>query len=165
MTDNKKTLLELLRDGQLSSGQKLGLSPVPDSPQCYHVAGITPSIELVVKEDGLSLVASPEKGNFDFLWDCDIGIGHREGQGWYCEFCEDSPPVYYSTRRELLLNHTVIPFFPWVAEKLRFGNFLVFRRWGCGSFEAVILTEPAAEVARASEHFWKMEKIGTIVPE
>lgn len=109
----------------------------------YRFDGITPAIQLVVREDGISIaVFGPDQTCWDLLLDLDVAMEPCE-TGVRCRICADEgKDKVFPNEVALLEDHILQPIQRWWANKLESATHLKLgRAGGCSWVELVKIVE------------------------
>jgi len=163
MTRNLRRLIRLVKQVDRSLSKKWSLVSTAEDPELFLVTGMIPNIEVRLCDFGISVVVHTgveTQELWDFLWEGEHFPRYRKGKGWYCSQCLDKPPLFYRSKKELILRHTVLPFFEWAQQNFRTGHALVY--WlseDAGMSWSKIVDEKESLTVASSECFWTMQKL------
>ena len=157
MTKDLRRLIRLVK--QIDRSLSKFLISTADKPSVFRVKGMTPNIQIGIHEMGVLVTAHVMDELFDFLGEFECLPRHRKGKGWYCGLCHHKPPIFFSSKRELWLQHAILPFFTSAQASFKAGHALVYWQQDDGCGWAKIVGEEESLTVASSERFWTMRKL------
>lgn len=107
----------------------------------FYFKNITRLLEIWVSSTEIIIAPMYRKACFDMLRCIDIYPAKSE-MGYYCSECQDQPPLYYNSLKELMINHSFNELLEWYKETIIPGNSIYLMRLDRrGSTWAKITTE------------------------
>ena len=162
MTKDLRRLIRLVKQVDRSLSKKWTLVSTEEQPSTFRVKGMIPNIKMNVHEMGILVTAtSPDDTGelFDFLGEFECLPRHRKGKGWYCGLCHLKPPIFFPSKRELWLQHAILPFFTSAQASFKAGHALVYWQQDDGCGWAKIVGEEESLTVASSECFWTMKEL------
>ena len=89
----------------------------------YYFKGVTRQLEIWIRWNDITVAAIHRKGCWDMLRCIDL-YATKNKKGYYCYACDEKPVRYYSSLRELYIQHNCNELLHWTREIIIPGNIL-----------------------------------------
>jgi len=93
----------------------------------FYFKNVTRQLEIWIRYSDIVIAPMYRKYCFDMLRCIDI-YPAKSDKGYYCEECTDKPVKYYSSLKELFINHSFNELLEWYKEKIVPGNSIYLMR-------------------------------------